>query len=330
MHNICNFIIPLQNTYMGETDRHGEYKKPKKGILLGHDSNALVALFAINIIFFLLLLLIQVVYFFMQQTPVSYNSEVIQWFALPAGLATLSERPWTIFTYMFSDTGQNIIRLISNMIWLWAFGYLLQQMAGNDKLIPIYIYGGVLGGIIFIAAHYIIPPLEPMRANAALMGANAGTLAVAMATTTFSPDYRFFTQIRNGIPIWVLMSVYILIDFAGVAGMGAAHSLSHLGGALAGFLFVIFLRRGSDGSIWMNRFYSWLMNLFNPYKKPSKEKTKETIFYNTGSRKPFKKTTNITQQKVDEILDKINQKGYHFLTEEEKDILKKAAEENEL
>jgi membrane associated rhomboid family serine protease len=315
---------------MGESDRYGEFKKPKKRIFFGDDNNAMVSLFTINVIFFLLLMLIQVVYFFMQQNAAVYNTEVVQWFALPANLTRLSERPWTIITYMFSDTGQNIIRFISNMIWLWAFGYLLLQMAGNDKLIPIYFYGGILGGIVFILAHYLIPPLQPSAQSATLLGANAGTLAVAMATTTLSPDHRFFTQIRNGIPIWVLMSIYILIDFAGIANMGAAYSLSHLAGALAGFLFVIFLRRGLDGSVWMNRSYSWLMNLFNPYKKPSKEKIKETVFYNTGKRKPYEKTTHITQQRVDEILDKISQKGYHFLTEEEKAILKKAAEDDQL
>lgn len=315
---------------MGESDRYGEFKKPRKKIFFGDDNNAMVSLFTINIIFFLLLMLIQVVYFFMQQNAAVYNAEVVQWFALPANLTRLSERPWTIITYMFSDTGQNIIRFISNMIWLWAFGYLLLQMAGNDKLIPIYIYGGVLGGIVFILAHYLIPPLQSSTPTSILLGANAGTLAVAMATTTLSPDHRFFTQIRNGIPIWVLMGIYILVDFAGIANMGAAHSLSHLAGALAGFLFVIFLRRGMDGSVWMNRSYSWLMNLFNPYKKPTKEKIKETVFYNTGKRKPYEKTTHITQQRVDEILDKISQKGYHFLTEEEKAILKKAAEDDQL
>lgn len=315
---------------MGETDRYGEYKNPKKGILLGQDGNALVALFALNIIFFLLLMLIQVVYFFMQQKEGVYNAEIVQWFALPAGLTKFSERPWSILTYMFSDTGANIVRLISNMIWLWAFGYLLQQLAGNDKLIPIYIYGGLTGAFVFIMAYYVIPPLQGSRDTASLLGANAGTLAVAMATTTLSPDHRFFTQIRKGIPIWVLMSVYILIDFAGVAKMNAAYSLSHLGGVLAGFLFVVFLRRGQDGSVWMNRSYSWLMNLFNPFKKPSKEKIKQTVFYKTGSRKPFEKTTHVTQQRVDEILDKISQKGYHLLTQEEKDILKKASEDDDL
>ncbi len=315
---------------MGETDRYGEYKRPKKGILLGQDGNALVALFALNVIFFLLLVVIQVVYSFMQQPAGAYNAEVVQWFALPAGLTRFSERPWTIITYVFSDTGTNLIRLVSNMIWLWAFGYLLQQMAGNDKIIPIYIYGGLVGGIVFILAHYLVPSAKAVTSVDALLGANAGTLAVAMATTTLSPDHRFFTQIRNGIPIWVLMGIYVLIDFVGVAGEAPSHSLSHLGGALAGFVFILLMRRGYDGSIWMNQFYHWLMNLFNPYKKPSKEKIKETNFYKTAGRKPFEKTTHITQQRVDDILDKINQKGYNFLTDEEKQILKKASETDNL
>ena len=315
---------------MGETDRYSEYKKPKKGIFLGQEGNALVALFAINIIFFLVLMVIQVGFFFSQKTPEIYYSQVVQWFALPASITKLSERPWTLICFVFSDYGANVIRLMTNMIWLWAFGVLLQQMAGNDKIIPIYLYGGVLGGIAFIVANYAIPPLRPMVDSASLLGANAGTLAVAMATTTLSPDHRFFTQIRNGIPIWVLMSVYILIDFAGVADLGAAQSLSHLGGALAGFLFVVLMRRGHDGSIWMNRFYSWVINVFNPYKKPSVKNIKDTLFYKTGDRKPFEKKNNVTQQKVDEILDKINHKGYHFLTEEEKEFLKKAAENDDL
>ncbi|MBS1497488.1 MAG: rhomboid family intramembrane serine protease, partial [Bacteroidetes bacterium] len=45
---------------------------------------------------------------------------------------------------------------------------------------------------------------------------------------------------------------------------------------------------------------------------------------------PFTKSTNITQQRIDEILDKINQKGYHFLTDEEKQVLKKASEDDNL
>ncbi len=317
---------------MGESDRyHKQDYKPKRTnkFLLGADDNALVALFAINVIFFLVLMVVQVGMFVGEKTPEFFYTHVVQWFELPASLTKLSERPWTFLVYMFTDTGGGIIRAISNMIWLWAFGFILQQMAGNDKIIPIYIYGGILGGIFFIAANYIFPPLVGMRDSAGLLGANAGVMAVAMATTTLSPGYRFFTQIRGGIPIWVLMTVYILIDFAGVAGFGAAYSLPHLGGALAGFLFVVFLRRGNDGSIWMNKIYYKFITLFEPKQKKSTTK-KDDIFYNAGNREPFTKTTNVTQKRVDDILDKINQKGYHFLTDEEKDFLKKAADDEAL
>jgi len=324
----AGFVIQIE---MGESDRYQDYHKLKKNpFSLGQDNNALMALFTLNIIFFLLLLTIQVGYYFYQQTPELYTSQVVQWFELPASLQKWSERPWTILTYMFSDTGGNLIRLITNMLWLWAFGYILQEMTGNDKLIPIYLYGGVLGGIIFMIVNNLMPSLQIGLPHAAMLGANASTMAIAMATTTLSPGYRFFTQIRGGIPIWVLMTLYILIDFAGVASQSAAYSLAHIGGAFAGFFFVFMLRRGKDGSVWMNKAYHWFMNLFTPSKKETKKNIRDKIFYETGNRNPYSKKSIITQQRIDEILDKINSKGYHFLTDEEKQILKKAAEDDQL
>ncbi len=323
---------------MGESDRfhRQDYRKPRRSrLLFGADGNALMALFSINTIFVLVLLTIQVGFFVGARTPIDFYNNIVQWVELPASLVKFSTRPWTILTYMFSDspysaTGAGgIIRAITNMIWLWSFGYILQQIAGNNKLIPIYIYGGLLGAVFFFIANYAIPPIASFRESAGLLGANAGVLAVAVATTTLAPEYRFFTQIRNGIPIWVLTGIYILIDFAGVASMNAAYSLSHLGGALAGFLFVVLMRRGKDGSIWMNKFYNYCLHLFDP-KKIKPEEKQNKVYYNTGDRKPFTKTSNVTQKRVDEILDKINQKGYHFLTDEEKDFLQKASKDEEL
>lgn len=311
---------------MGEIDRFLNNQQPRRRLTLGDDGNALVGLVTINIIFFLLLLVIQVVYFFFQSNTSSFNSQVVTYFEMPAQLVTLSERPWTVLTYMFTHT--NVIHILSNMIWLWSFGYILQALTGNRKLIPIYIYGGLAGALVFIIANYAIPPLKPVIQSSWLIGGNAGVMAVAMATTTLAPNYRFFQNLNGGIPIWVLTLVYIFIDFAGVASMGAAYSLSHLGGAAAGYLFVILLRKGNDGSVWMLQLYDWMMNVFNPDKKNEANNIRDKVFYNSDGRKPFKKTSNITQQRVDEILDKINQKGYHFLTDEEKGILKRAAEED--
>lgn len=311
---------------MGEADRYSDYSMPRRRLTLGQDGNALVALITINIIFFLLLLVIKVVYFFFQVEGNVFDTQVVKYFELPAQLLKLSEKPWTVITYMFTHV--SVIGMLSNMLWLWAFGFILQELTGNRKLIPIYIYGGLAGAVTFIIANYSIAPLRPALISATQLGANASTMAVAMATTVLAPDFRFFRNLNGGIPIWVLTLVYVLIDFAGVASFGAAHSLSHLAGAGAGFFFIYFLQKGKDGSIWMNNFYDWSMNLFNPDKQKVKSDIKEKVFYNAGGRSPYKKTSNITQQRVDEILDKINQKGYHFLTDEEKNILKRAAEED--
>ncbi|MEI9933492.1 MAG: rhomboid family intramembrane serine protease [Ferruginibacter sp.] len=293
---------------------------------LGQEGNALMALFTINIIFFLLLLFIQVIYFYFQTSTSLYDTQVVQYFELPAQLTKLSERPWTILIYMFCHL--SVWQVLSNMLWLWAFGYIMQELTGNKKIIPVYIYGGLAGGIFFILANYAIPPLRPFVDESSLIGANAATIAVAVTVTMLAPNYRFFRNLNRGIPIWVLTTIYLVIDLAGVASLNAAYSISHLGGAFAGFLFVYLLRKGKDGSIWMNNLYSWFMNLFNPEKKNIRTSVKEKVFYNAEGRQPYKKTINITQQRVDEILDKINQQGYHFLTDEEKSILKRAAEED--
>ena len=310
---------------MGESDRYQEYRVKKPRFTLGQDGNALMWAFIINVVFFLVLLTVQAAYFFYQKTADLYYAQVVQWFQMPASITKFSERPWALFTYMFSDT--SVLRLFSNMIWLWAFGSILQGIGGNKKILPIYLYGGFAGALFFILANNLIPALHSQVGFSGLLGANASVVAVAVATSMLAPGYRFFRMLNGGISIWVLTVIYLLIDYAGVSTDSAAFSLSHLGGGLAGFLFVVFLRRGKDGSVWMNNFYNWLMNLFNPYNKNKTDSVKEKVFYNTGKRDPYSKTSNVTQQRIDEILDKINQKGYNFLTDDEKNILKRASEE---
>lgn len=311
---------------MGESERYIGFRKSK--ISLGADGNALMILISINSIFFITVWFIQIIYYIIQSLPGSFETNILPLFIMPAKLSALAQKPWTVFTYMFTHVG--VINVITNMLWLWAFGSILQSIAGNRKLIPVYIYGGIAGAVAFIAANYLLPTLHPAINFSFLQGANAATMAIAVATTALAPDYRFFKMLNGGIPIWVLTLLYVIIDFAGVSGASAAYNISHLAGAFIGFMFVFSLSRGIDWSIWMNNLYDWFMNLFSPDKKvlPAKKKIKEKVFYNTGNQKPFTKRSNITQQRIDEILDKISQKGYHLLTEEEKNILKRAGEAN--
>ncbi len=310
---------------MGESDRYIDYKIQRKRFTLGQPDNALMWLFVINVIFFLVLQTIKVAIDVNDRSSAAFYSQVAYWFQLPAELTSLSKKPWTVLSYMFSDV--DLMRALSNMLWLWGFGSVLQNLTGNKKLIPVYLYGGFAGAIFFIAAAYLIPTNKAAINSLGLLGANASVIAVAIAATMIAPDYRFFRHIRGGIPIWILTVIYVAIDLGSIAQGPASILIAHVGGAFAGFLFVKMLKNNMDGSEWMNNFYSWFINLFNPNKKEVKNTVKERVFYNIGSKSPYSKTPIITEQRVDEILDKINQKGYDHLTKEEKDILKRASED---
>ena len=230
---------------------------------------------------------------------------------------------------MFTD--QQLFRFISNMFWLWSFGYILQDLTGNRKLIPIYLYGGIGGAIIYVMAHVLVPNLRAQIDSDIYTGANCSIAAVAVATTMVSPDYRIFPMISGGIPLWILTLVFLLLNFSGVAKRRHCPLIWLMPARpVSDFYLLISLRRGRDGSIWINQFFDWFGNLFNPDKKKKPKNKKDEFYYNVSGTQPYKKIPNITQKRIDEILDKINQQGYRFLTNEEKEILKRAAEEEDL
>ncbi len=298
--------------------------KSNRRILLGQDNNALVYLVAINLLMFVLLTFIKIIYY-LSEIPIEFfYKQVFDWFTLPANAEIFLTKPWVLFTHMF--THQSIWGVISSLLWLWAFGYILQDLTGNNKLIPIYLYGGLVGGLTFMLTVNLFPVLANHINNIEpLMGAGAAVMAVAVATTTLAPDYRIFPLINGGIPLWVLLVIFVAIDFASMAGSTAGIAASHLAGGAIGFFYVRQLRRGNDWGAWMNNFIEWLNDLFSPDKKQAARDTKESLFTST---KVKNKSSDITQHKIDEILDKINQQGYQFLTDDEKAFLKRASKED--
>ena len=306
---------------MGESERYIDRRVKK--ITLGEDNNALIALISINAVGLIVPGLIKIIYKIVDPASTSFYTHILPWFILPAKLVGLGKNPWTILTYMFVHT--QILIAFTNMLWLWAFGSILQDMAGNKKIIPIYLYGGLAGAVVFIATSYAIP----QTAFPFFEGASASVMAIAIATTALAPDYRLFRMLNGGIPLWVLTILFVIVDFVSIRSGAPAPQLANLAGGLLGFFFIVALRRGHDWGAWMIRFYNWFLDLCNPDKKIlTPQKTREKMFYKTGNHKPFEKHSIITQQRIDEILDKINQKGIHLLSEEEKNILKRAGEDD--
>ncbi len=304
-------------------------KQYKQKISLGQSGNALMMLIAISLIIFVILAFMKALWYFNYQDKqvalALFNKNVLGLFALPADFNSLLSKPWTIITHMFVH--DNIWKVFANMLWLWCFGYILQDLTGNRKIVPIFIYGALGGAIAFLLAYNFLPSLKIYAPYAISTGASAGIMAVAVATTIISPGYRIFPLLKGGIPLWVLTVLYIISDFATVSISDTGTLITHLAGAITGFVFILFFRRGYDWSEWMNNLYDWFNNLFNPDKPSKGKKRKDELFYKVTSGGPYKKTPNVTQQRIDGILDKINQQGYNSLTTEEKDLLKRAGKE---
>jgi len=115
----------------------------RKRMYLGQDGNALIQLLVLNAVIFVVLKFVYVFFLATDNSKLSFFAHVFNWFTLSANPGKIVWRPWTLISFMFTD--QELFRFISNMFWLWSFGYILQDLTGNSKLIPIYLYGGIGG-----------------------------------------------------------------------------------------------------------------------------------------------------------------------------------------
>ena len=310
---------------MGESDRYIEFRdKNRQGIINFNINSPVVLLVIINFSVFLFVKFLSFGQITGDTSVVPFFYEKLNAFLVSTTFKQALYQPWSIITYSFFHF--EFLTILSNMLWLWSFGSILQTLAGNKHTFPVYLYGAFAGAIAFITTLALLKT-PGIFTSFYLYGANAAVMAVAVAATVLAPGFRIFRQLGGGMPIWILTLVYILVDLAGMGTVSTPLYAAHLAGALTGVLYSLSYSRGYNWGSWMNRSYQWFMGLFNPNNKTKTNSVKEKVFYDTGKRAPYNKKANLTQQRVDEILDKINQKGYNYLTEDEKNILKRASEE---
>jgi membrane associated rhomboid family serine protease len=307
-------------------------QQSRKRLMAGKTSNDLLMLMAICLIVFVGLAFVKALWFFnyaddKELAKSLFHKNVLGLFTVPAEAGQLATRPWTIFTSMFVHQNNEVWKVFSNMFWLWSFGYILQDLTGGKKIIPVFVYGALGSVIVFVLAYNLLPSLQAQKAFASLGAANCGVMAVAIVTTLVSPGYRLFPMIGGGIPLWAITALYLITSFATISISDTGMLITLAAAALTGLLFVLSLRRGYDWSEWMNQFFEWITNLFNPDKPAKGKKLKDELFYRSAS-SPYSKTPRLTQDRVDQLLDKISQQGYESLNDEEKEILKKASQED--
>lgn len=277
----------------------------------------------LNVLVFLAVNLVRVVMYFMN-VPFGITG-FSNYLALPADLRTLVRQPWTIITYMF--THFEFMHILFNLLVFYWFGKIFSEFAGNKKILPVYLLGGIAGGLLYIATYNIFPVFNNSIGVARAFGASASVMAIVFAATTLVPDYTMFLFLFGAVRIKWIALVLVILDIISIPSSNAGGHIAHLGGALFGFFYVKQLQRGRDPGSPLNSMADRVANWFR--KKPDlkvtyRRKEKSTV----GSHYKQKNVPQHNdQEKLDFILDKISQSGYESLSKEEKDFLFRMSKE---
>jgi membrane associated rhomboid family serine protease len=233
---------------------------------------------------------------------------------------TLLEQPWTLFSYMFLH--EDFFHILFNMLWLFWFGEIFVLYLGDKKILPLYLWGGIMGALLYIASFNLIPVFAARLQTAVLMGASASVLAIVFGAVTLNPDHRVQLVFIGDVRIKYIALFTLVLDIISIPRGNAGGYIAHLGGALCGWLFIRGLRSGIDASRPITNFTDAVAEQFNDRNRKKDWQAKSQ----PGSKESAKKASADVavaseQERLDEILDKISRSGYDSLTDEEKKFL---------
>jgi len=279
------------------------------------NNNGHVQLIIINVVVYLILVVL-VVFSTVLELP-EFFSAIHRQLAIPAPIIDFLQRPWTIITYAFVHDLNDIFHILFNMLVFYWFGKLFVEYLGSDKLIAVYFLGAIAGALAYLLVYNTIPFYEVRVPPGGMVGASAAIYAIVVAAATLLPDYTFFLLFLGPVRIKYIAAFYIVISFLGSVQSNAGGNVAHLGGALIGFIYIKQLQNGVNLGSWITAIVDWFKGLFEPSSKVKVSYRKEA----SEKARKVSKTSSISQDEIDTILDKISDGGYESLTKEEKEKL---------
>lgn len=267
---------------------------------------ALAGLVYINIAIFIFVGIYNAIFYIVtDHTPLFFDKML----ALSSDPITVVKHPWTIITYMFYHL--DFLHALFNLLVLYWFGVIFVDFFGNLKLTTMYIAGGISGGLFFLLAYNSLPVFYD-EGTSILLGASAAIMAITFGSASFSPNHKIWLMFIGDIRLKYLAFAYLIIDLIQIPFGNAGGHIAHLGGAFVGAMWGYIYRKNGKNIL------GWLEGLLNAIKKISfKRKTLKVAYKNTQMQ-PRKKQNS---KELDELLDKISQKGFDSLTEAEKQKL---------
>ena len=157
---------------------------------------------------------------------------------------------WQLLTFQFLHGG--IFHLLLNCWGIYVFGHAVEETLGRKQMLKLYLLSGAAGGglhvlgSIFFPAHFGVVTAYGFTHYNSVVGASAGLFGLMAAFATMFPEHDLKVLLLFVYPVTVSARVLVCVC-AGVSLVGllltrsnVAHG-AHLGGMLAGFLYVRFV-----------------------------------------------------------------------------------------
>lgn len=271
------------------------------------EGSVLTRLIYLNLGLFLVVKLTGVIFYLANQ-PLF----LIEWLSVPSDPDILIRRFWTPVTYMFLHSG--FLHLLFNILGLYWFGKLFLYHFEGDKLLSVYLMGGIAGALFYVIAFNIFPAFNSV--NSFLLGASASVFAILVAVAVYNPNKEIHLFFIGSFQLKYVALFYVVLSIIGISASNPGGNLAHLGGAAWGWFYIVQLGKGKDYGAaivrWLDKTAEW----FNP-----KSRMKVTFKQPPSDDYEYNRQKNIQQEEINRILDKIAESGYESLTKKEKEIL---------
>ncbi len=245
---------------------------------------------------------------------------LIEYFSFIPSLAIYGLQLWRFVTYMFLHG--DFWHIGFNMFALWMFGSQIEARWGARNFVIYYFVCGLGGAIV-----YGIFKLFGMEAFTPMLGASAAVMGILLAYGMTFPNSIILFMFVIPMKAKYFVILLALIDLWSIPGGGTVANLAHLGGMLAGFIFLRWtipsLGGGLGSSAGAAGGLSGAWKRYQTKRKMRVVRPEETKPGGNGrAGQAGKKSPD--QTKINVILDKISREGLQSLTDEEQEILRRA------
>lgn len=289
--------------------------------------NMVTRIVIVNVAFYLFINIVWIVLRLSHawETPDLYYS-IRNFFMLSSDWWHNLTHPWVIITSMFFH--ESFWHILWNMLFLYWFGRIVGDFIGNQRVLPLYLLGGIVGGL----AYFLSVNLLPYGGDGIhfALGASGAVMGIVVAAGAISPDYIIRLLFLGEVKLKYIVAALLFIDLIGMAGnINTGGHFAHLGGAFFGWLFIWQLRQGKDWSLPVNSLLDRIAEFFSNLSGAPPPKKGPRVVYRSKSRARTARKGSASssfddlshQEQLDAILDKIKQSGYESLSEEEKEFL---------